>query len=331
MAARSKQKKSMTRTPRIRRPRQPIDWRKVISRTTSGVIVLLFAGGGVAWALGAAPLRQYIKRIEHQEESAAPLVLDLDWPQVRLPADEAESEERTVPYVGEERASRIRRDLRAIIKRDPFDQASLETAGVYLRDLGWLKAEGATVRRRPGNVIEIRGEWRQPRYVVRHSGRDYVIGDDFGLLPLSEVAGSPLFAAAGLRFIEGVYAGAPRHPLGEIAPGLLWQGTDLRAAATLLDSLRPYERIWAQIAGVKVEPGQGTAVHQLTLVTDHGSLILWGRPPGEEGSIESSTADKLKVLIAAHDRTGRIDIGEAFNDIRTGNYEIDRTSGSSGH
>jgi hypothetical protein len=328
MAKRSKKKTKAKKARKPRGERQPIDWGKVFSRTTSAVIVLLFVGGGVAWAWGAQSLRDYVGELQEAEHE--PLTLRLNWPLAHVVPAEGEGEPRAVPYVGEERAERIRRDLRALVRDDPFDERSLAAVGYYLQGQGWLKEEGARIRRRPGNVIEISGDWRQPRYAVRHSGYDYVVGADFGLLPLREVAGSPIFAEAGLRFIEGVYAGVPRNPLGEVAPGSIWPGTELRAAATLLELLKREAGVWSQVAGVRVEPGEGTALHQLLIITDHGSQILWGRPPGEEGPIEHPATYKLGVLARALDGTRRIDMGHAFIDIRTGDYEIDLTSGAEG-
>ncbi len=325
MATRKKQTKSRARKPKAKRERRPLNWPVVIGRTTTIVIALFFVGGGIAWALGLEPLREYVGDLE--EEPATEVRFEFDWPLVQVRSgEEPEAVVRTMPYIGEARAERIYQDLHLLAKPDPFDQRSLEAVGVYLREQGWLKEEGAAVRRRPNNVIEVTGAWRLPRYVVRHSGYDHLIGDDFGLLPFREVAGAPVSAQAGWRFIEGVYAGVPRNAMGEVTYGLVWAGTELRVAAELLTLLEEHPDLYAQVAGVKVEPGEGTAIHKLTIITDLGRQITWGRPPGNDSGLERSAADKLAALRYIHDRTRRIDMGESHIDIRSGNYEIDRTS-----
>ncbi|MFG0253066.1 MAG: hypothetical protein ACF8NJ_09360 [Phycisphaerales bacterium JB038] len=324
MAKRKKQTKSRARKPKAKRERTPINWPVVLGRTTTIVIALFFVSGGIAWALGVQPLREYVAALD---QDTAPVRFELDWPLVTVQQGEGpEAPVHRIPYIGAQRAEKIRRDLHALVKPDPFDQRSLAAVGVYLRDQGWLKEEEAAVRRRPDEIIEVSGVWRLPQYVVRHSGYDYLIGGDFGLLPPREVAGSGVFADGGWRFIEGVYAGAPRNALGEIAPGLIWAGTELRVAAGLLALLEQHADLYSQVAGVKVEPGEGTAIHQLTIITDQGTQIIWGRPPGEERGLEHTAEDKIAVLRYIHEHSRRIDMGEALIDIRTGDYEIDRTA-----
>jgi hypothetical protein len=325
MATRKKQTKSRARKPKARtkRERAPINWPKVIGRTTTLVIALFFVGGGIAWAFGVEPLREYVGELQKDDEQQ--VRFELDWPMVQVRSNEnPEQIVRTFPYIGEERAATIERKLVSRAKADPFDQLSIGWVGAYLCEQGWLKEEGAAVRRKPGNVIAVTGEWRMPKYVVRHSGYDYLVGRDFGLLPVSEVAGSENLAKGGWRFIEGVYAGVPRNAMGEVTPGLIWAGTELRVAASLLSLLEPHQDLYSQVAGIKVEPGEGTAVHQLTIITDIGTQIVWGRPVGEENGLEVSVEQKLASLRYGFKYTGRIDMGESRFDVRTGDAEIDR-------
>ena len=96
--------------------------------------------------------------------------------------------------------------------------------------------------------------------------------------------------------------------------GNAWEGADVAAAMRLLRTL--YEQPWwQQVASLDVS--SYLSDQSLTLVTDRGCLITWGRIPGEEMAAEVPCSRKLDYLQHHHSRYGHIDRGFTTLDIRT--------------
>jgi hypothetical protein len=86
--------------------------------------------------------------------------------------------------------------------------------------------------------------------------------------------------------------------------GTYWPGTDVAASLSLLDLLAT-ESWFQQIDAIDLARFEQN--HQLVLVTDTGSRIIWGSPPGEEAALEAMPWQKVERLQWLHDRHGRID------------------------
>ncbi|MCK4871454.1 MAG: hypothetical protein KAS72_01900 [Phycisphaerales bacterium] len=311
-------------------PRKPRDWPVVRARCATAIIALVLIGAGGAWVLGLGPLRSFVAKT--QDGSPTTVTLRINWPMIADPNaasdDDAQTHVVRMPYVGRDRARMIEAVALQQVSADPFDLGSLRELCEYIERTGWAKA-GVSATRLPGDIVEIEAQWRYPSWVVRRAGSDYVIGDDYGLLPLVAGAEGESFRfldGTALRYITGELPEPPRDSVSGLAYGVQWPGTSLRDAVHLLEFLQPEADIWWQVAGVRIEPGAWE--NELVIVTDTGSRIIWGRPPGEGGGLEISDDVKLAHLKAAKRHTGRIDWRESLIDVRTEQFEIDRTAQS---
>jgi hypothetical protein len=326
MAPKKAKKQDKKKSKRPTATGEPINWRLVRARSVSACIALLLIAGIVAAVVGREPLRRHVAEV-HTAAYGPVVHVAIDWPEVATPAGtDAEGQPvfERMPYVGWEMARQVEVTASQLASADPFDLASVEAVSAYVEDTGWPIAPVRALRS-PNGIIEIEADWRMPRWVVRHDGFDYVIGDDLGLLPLAAATDERAFRyvdGTPLRFVEGVYAGPPTNERTGLTYGDRWPGTDLQDAISLLSYLARADGVWDQVRGVRIEYGWDGC---LFIVTDAGSSICWGRPPGQENGIEIAASSKIASLRAARQHTGRIDWGEDRIDIRTEQYEIDRT------
>ncbi|HEB60960.1 MAG TPA: hypothetical protein ENJ06_03950 [Phycisphaeraceae bacterium] len=326
--AKKKTKKKNTRRKKTAKKREPRDWSLILSRTTSAVIVLFFIAIGIGWVMGLKALRRNVADLQN---ASADIKIKINWPLIEttLPAgnDGAPAQKVKVPYLGAETARALQDELLINVKADPFDLQSLEYISDYLNRTGWVRGYPRVVRE-PGNTIAVTAHWRWPRWVVRYDNYDYVVGNDLGLLPLRVPDGQSQFRYKGgemLRFIDGVTIPPPYDSSTGLAYGKAWPGSEVSDAAALLDVLSREKEIWSQVAGVRV---QNSSHCRLVVITDRGSEILWGARPGEEGTVEVALPVKLAHLKSARRHTGRIDWGESLSDVRTEQFEINRTTDS---
>lgn len=225
-----------------------------------GWVLLVVGIGGLALSAGALERRV-------GEIRSDPLEADIRWPIAGGSA-------------GTWMPARVRDALRnqvlATVSIDPTDAHSLDTARKLLADTGWFRA-GPRLARRPGGVIEVTGEWREPAAVVEAGGEAHVVARDACRLPLSYEPG----ATGELRFIRGAWGDTP-------TPGREWGGDDVSKSIALLRQLRA-SLAWDGIAGVDATGFLRTRV--LTLVTSDGARVVWGSAPGDSavGQVEQAT------------------------------------------
>lgn len=86
--------------------------------------------------------------------------------------------------------------------------------------------------------------------------------------------------------------------------GMYWPGTDVAATLSLLELL--HTKPWfQQVETINLAAFEQN--HQLVLITDTGSRIIWGSPPGEEAALEAMPWQKIERLEWLYDHHGRID------------------------
>jgi len=170
----------------------------------------------------------------------------------------------------------------------------------------------------PGDTIEVKATFRAPVALVR-DGDWYWMVDSTGVkLPerfaVSEVPTVVVSPDRELNFriITGVRAPAP-------AAGSLWTGEDVRAGLDLaaLFADKPFgdEIVVIDVSnyGGRVEQN----LPQLVLKTRFDTQIGWGRPvKARDFFVEISNDMKLQRLQEFKNRTGRVDAGRDYIDIR---------------
>jgi hypothetical protein len=153
------------------------------------------------------------------------------------------------------------------------------------------------VRKLPGGEIDVRLEYRAPVAMVHVFKPDhddtrsyfFPIDGDGVLLPTSE------FTTAETRnylYIEvpGVYTNNP--------VGTSFGDLRVEAAARLAQILAPYrDESQLRSIGVYGDPRQ-IEIPQLELITQTGTRIFWGSPPGSEPPGEATAQMKLRRLLS---------------------------------
>lgn len=182
----------------------------------------------------------------------------------------------------------------------PFDPATLEGLRQWLAASGWFE-EPPTVRRESDAGVVIEGVWREPAAVVRHADREYWISWRGKLMPTVYEPGKLPVCA----FVSPS-SGPPRNASGEIDYDSPWPGEDVPAALELL-SLMMKQRWYPQVAGVDLSDHAKLA--SLTILTRHGTQVVWGGRPSLPRFGDTTTAEKLRSIETLHSDTGRIDAG----------------------
>jgi len=187
----------------------------------------------------------------------------------------------------------------AQIHRDGRDQ---EIAGVLTERLSknaWVRKVFWT-RRSYGGQFIIHAEFREPTAVVAVDKSCYMIDEQGFLLP-GKYRPEAL-SDCGMLEIHGCAAQLP--PVGH-----KWAADDLQAGLELVRLLAnvPFR---SQIRAVNVANYGGRtdrAASWITLTTDRGTTIRWGKPIGKEGGLETTAEQKIALLAAARRDTGHID------------------------
>jgi hypothetical protein len=175
----------------------------------------------------------------------------------------------------------------------------------------------------PGDLIEIDAQYRTPAALVRWTdsqGQDgYWLIDSHGVkLPErfnADQVPLVILDAAGkmnLRIIEGV-AASPSPA------GATWQGEDLKAGLEMVKLLagQSYadEILKVDVSNYNARLDSRTA--HLSLITRHGTRLLWGRPAGaDDFFVEASPAKKIEHLKEIVRVYGRVDAGKPWIDLR---------------
>lgn len=162
------------------------------------------------------------------------------------------------------------------------------------------------VRRQRNGRFDISCAYRVPFATVQHDDQ-YFLVDATGVRLPGEYRDDPSWLV-----IRGVAAPPP-------APGALWPGADVQAGlATVRAVVR--ERFAKQITAVLLENFDGRVNPRrphVELATDRaGGRILWGSPPGREVA-ENDLPQKLAILRAYYERTGRVDANHVVVDVST--------------
>lgn len=184
---------------------------------------------------------------------------------------------------------------------DPFDHEALVSIQNALADTGWFRS-GPTVRRLPGNVVRISGEWRTPEAVVEHINGLHLVGLDAVHMRLPTGAPPP---EDYLR-VSSPYA--PPPPYNE-----LWTGGDVEDAMILLRYLADNAREgrsfqWKdmqQIAGVDLRGYVEGGARSMRLKTRRGATLVWGSVPRPEGPLPGEIDYQTRLERVAMIVTGR--------------------------
>jgi len=149
------------------------------------------------------------------------------------------------------------------------------------------------------DVILIKGLCKQPRAFVRSGEMDILVDSIGDRLPVSYEADS----VTALPVLTGARA---EPPLVSEA----WPGRDINDGLSLLRFLRGQNPPWlSQIRQIDISNTDGHRRHEprLTLITDKGYRIAWGRAVGEEIGIDLPPEEKVVLLNEyAAPRGGRI-------------------------
>jgi hypothetical protein len=228
---------------------------------------------------------------------AAPTRIAFQWPAAGPgPDTPASTDLRTwVPSpVRDELMSRVTTELDRF--PDAFSIAGLRAASDSLMRTGWFDAP--PLLRREGESVRIDGSWRTPAAVVRRNGVDYLIASGGELLPLAYqrgIAPVPAIVGAGHE---------PPGSGGQVAPGMVWAGDDIRAALDTIAIISP--RAWRdQVVGIDV--GEYASYKRLALLTKWNGKVVIGGAPRDTIPGEVALDMKLRRLDELHRQFGQID------------------------
>jgi len=158
---------------------------------------------------------------------------------------------------------------------DPFSSDGLRATSDSLMRTGWFDSP-PQVRRR-GEAVAVSASWRTPAAVVRRNGVDYLISQQGHLLPVAyQRDQAPVTAIIGA-------VQEPPMASGQVAPGQIWQGDDIRAALDTLGLIaaRPWRD---QVSAIDVT--EYSTYKRLAIISKwNGKTVIGGAPrdtiPGE--------------------------------------------------
>lgn len=285
-------RKPKTKTTRPRTKPDGARIRRAFDAVTTAMSCLLLVSIIAGLVLG----RGYLVR-QAAKLRTAPAQVKFNWPPLAVPPGGVMHEAVDgVPNTWLDVKSR--RDMEniaaSLLSDNPFDADSLRDAQAALMATGWFERP-CTLTRDPSGVVEITGVWRVPVAAVRFGDHDYVVASRGERLPATyEPDGS------GLRVVIGPDKAPPT--LGES-----WLGGDVQAGLALLDFLRSMPG-YNQVAAVDIS--EFTSRKRLVIVTDRGSQIVWGGPPGEFHAGQARDELKRTRITRLYRESGRIDHGQ---------------------
>lgn len=200
---------------------------------------------------------------------------------------------------------------RAIKGGQALSLAPLEEAGLAIMRTGWIRGT-PTVRWTSDGIISIDAQWRVPVAAVRSGSREYIIDQDRTVLPLDYASGQ----SNQFYFIN---ADAKLPEVGE-----QWVGTDLQDGIELLHRLTQ-EDLLEQVAGFDLGDGADSGIIQI--LTNNGGKIIWGAGPDRVRPGEVPTSIKIGRLKSIYNKSGLIDGGSEFIDIRGTDILFQRQEG----
>lgn len=254
--------------------------------------VTLIAATLILWIVGSDNLQARVAEIRAEEPSVE--LVTPAW------ADPARAKAPVEPFIRE-----TVREFTAFAQgkagENPFDHGALESIQTALAATGWFRS-GPTVRRLPGNVIRISGEWRTPGAVVEHVNGLHLVGLDAVHMRLPTGAPAPV----DYLTISNPYFGPPAY-------NELWTGGDVEDALTLLSYLADSARDggsfqWKDlqlIAGIDLRGYVDNGARSMRLKTRRGATLVWGSVPREEGPLPGEIDYQTRLERVAMIVTGR--------------------------
>lgn len=199
----------------------------------------------------------------------------------------------------------------------PFDTQALDQLAQSVLESGWV-VDVEDVHREPGRRIVVSPRWAIPTAVVRGADFDYLIAADGRPLPLRYRRGASAWKAlVGLGF----------DPAG------VWSRDGASEPITVegvYSGLAVLEAIKASVALDQISAIDVTQPNQVVLLTDRGTRVVWGSPPGLDRPGEVGTATKLERLNffrTSADDGYRVDAGLDRLDISGRSVLIDESRG----
>lgn len=194
----------------------------------------------------------------------------------------------------------------AMANASPLETEALQRVHQELLASGWF-TRVEQVRRIATDEISVTAEFRTPYAMVRWNDEDHLIDQQGRRLPLSYTGDG---ARPRLPLILGVSMPKPAET------GVIWLGSDLRAALNLTSLLR--DRIWFANGQVKaIDTARYASEGIVELVTDRDTRIVWGGDPNDRSLGEMPADRKLAALDAMYQVSKRVDNGSGRTiDIR---------------
>lgn len=244
----------------------------------------------ILWIVGSDNLQARVAEIRAAEPTVA----------IELPAWADASKGPVEPFIAET----IREFMTFATSSagtDPFDHESLEKIQSSLALTGWFRS-GPTVRRAPGNVVRITGEWRAPAAIVEQGDGIYLVGLDAVRMRLPASAPPPV----DYLTISNPYMQPPGY-------NELWTGGDVEDALLLLSYLADAARTGKgfrredleQIAGVDLRRYVEGGARSMRLKTRRGATLVWGSVPRGEGPLPGEIGYQTRLERVAMIVNGR--------------------------
>ena len=266
-------------------PKWKIDWSwDLAGRIGTGVVV---AAVVIAWPLSVPTLKARVS--DARADLITPESVRVSWPGADGMGEDGSGASGGTWLTDPAVRSWLTQVVTSGVRVDPFDVASLVSVQRALMETGWFE-DPPTVRRRPGNMIEVEGVWRVPAAVVVHGGLETLVGLDS--VPMSTPADADLS-----RFVRIT---SPRYgaPTGA---GEAWLGGDVKDAIELLDVLNRAGALTPDILAIDLSAHASGRTNQLRILTDGRGVLVWGSAPGRPTHSEVSTEEKLRHLRLALD------------------------------
>lgn len=254
--------------------------------------------------------------------TVAALLVGFDWLRGYVESHPAQAAIRTewmnLPdWLLREDTQWIRAEIEAAIagvaQQSIFDGTLTATLGEHLARSPWIAGVERITKQGDGTV-RIWASFREPFAFVDVKGRAYAVDAAGVRLPLEYDV--DFVEASGHSIVTGV-----AQPIPDI--GRPWEGDDLKAGLALARFLREAAKLGeapfrSSIRAIDVSNYTGRVnrmAGRLRLRTVHpGAFVEWGLPPGEEGGVEATAAQKLLNLRRVYVQmggqlpAGRIDI-----------------------
>ncbi|MBC7785052.1 MAG: hypothetical protein H7144_14540 [Burkholderiales bacterium] len=223
-------------------------------------------------------------------------------------------------------AEQILASVRPATPFAPNDHQMLADRALILGSNPWVKSVHA-VRRQyvnaPGDTIEIDCEFRAPVALVKWQDAYWYVDADAVRLP-ERLSGEQVaqLIRPGISPMFHIIDGVGSAPL---PPGKAWPGGDVKAGIELIALLanKPYGdqiiKIDVSNFGGRVNANES----QLNLITRYGTEVRWGQAPSSKAFfVEQNVDRKLDYLSQARKQTGRVDMNQAWIDLRFDNPTV---------